>query len=288
MPKTIVVLDVEHFSEWVLCTVPDSTTQYALNDRWNLVSVPLVVSDYSKTALYPSAISNAFAYEGSYVVKPALENGRGYWLKFKGAQFNPITGTQLPAVQETVSTGWNLIGSLSQSIPVTQVTSEPAGIVTSQFFGYQGYYQVANTIEPGKAYWVKVNQSGHLTLSSSSIQPGLAAIRIVPTSELPPAPPEAQIANLTPHIPTEFGVEQNYPNPFNPTTEIRYRIRDAGYVSVRVFDVLGKEVATLVNENKSPGEYSVTWDATAFSSGIYFCNIKAGTFSDVKKLVVMK
>ncbi len=287
-PKEIVVKDVDHFSEWVLCTVPETTAQYALNDRWNLVSVPLVVSDYSKNALYSSAISNAFAYEGSYVVKPTLENGRGFWLKFNGAQINPITGTQLPAVQETVSTGWNLIGSLSQSIPVTQVTSDPAGIVTSQFFGYQGIYQATNTIEPGNAYWVKVNQSGRLTLSSFSIPPGLTAIRIVPTTDLPPSPPESEISNPKSAIPMEFSLEQNYPNPFNPLTVIRYQLIVNSFVTLKVYDLLGQEVATLVDGIQDAGYKSVSWNATNVPSGVYICRLTAGSFVEVRRMIMTK
>ncbi len=81
---------------------------------------------------------------------------------------------------------------------------------------------------------------------------------------------------------------QNYPNPFNPTTEFRYKIRDAGYVSLKVVDVLGREVATLVNSEKQPGEYSVTWDAGSFASRVYFYRMATGSYVGIQKMILMK
>lgn len=89
-------------------------------------------------------------------------------------------------------------------------------------------------------------------------------------------------------VQSEFRLCQNYPNPFNPTTEIRYRISEVSHVTLKVFDVLGREVATLVNEVKAPGEYEVQFDAGALSSGIYFYRLTSGNFSSTKKLVLMK
>ena len=81
---------------------------------------------------------------------------------------------------------------------------------------------------------------------------------------------------------------QNYPNPFNPTTEIRYGIRDAGYVTLTVYDVLGKEVATLVNETKAAGRYVVTFDAAKLPSGVYFYRLIAGSSVEMKTMMVVK
>jgi hypothetical protein len=88
--------------------------------------------------------------------------------------------------------------------------------------------------------------------------------------------------------PTTTSLSQNYPNPFNPSTEIRYSIRDGGPVTLKMFDVLGREVAVLVNEEKEPGEYLVNWNAENFASGMYFYELKAGSFRDVKKLVLVR
>ncbi|MBK7379471.1 MAG: T9SS type A sorting domain-containing protein [Ignavibacteriales bacterium] len=94
-------------------------------------------------------------------------------------------------------------------------------------------------------------------------------------------------------FPEIFSLEQNYPNPFNPTTRIKFEIpgqaRNANtLVTLKVYDVLGNEVAILVNEEKPAGKYEVTFDASQLSSGIYFYTLKAGTFVETKKLILLK
>jgi hypothetical protein len=89
-------------------------------------------------------------------------------------------------------------------------------------------------------------------------------------------------------LPRDYSLSQNYPNPFNPSTAISYQLPAKSFVSLKVFDMLGREVATLVNEVKTAGTYSTTWNASGFGSGIYFCKMQAGSFSETKKLVLMK
>jgi flagellar hook assembly protein FlgD len=83
-------------------------------------------------------------------------------------------------------------------------------------------------------------------------------------------------------------LDQNYPNPFNPTTVITYQLFTYGYTTLKVYDVLGREVATLVDGEKSAGVHAVSWDASHLSSGAYFYRLKVGDFSDVKKMIHMK
>jgi len=89
-------------------------------------------------------------------------------------------------------------------------------------------------------------------------------------------------------VPSEFSVEQNYPNPFNPSTTITYRISTASQVSLLVYDVLGRIVATLVDARVQPGSYQTTFDASALSTGIYFYRLKAGDFTQSRKMVLLK
>lgn len=86
----------------------------------------------------------------------------------------------------------------------------------------------------------------------------------------------------------KFELHQNYPNPFNPTTNIRYRIAKNSFVTLKIYDLLGKEVATLVNGNQNAGTYEVNLNGENLSSGMYFCKIISGDFTDVKKLVLIK
>jgi subtilisin family serine protease len=91
-------------------------------------------------------------------------------------------------------------------------------------------------------------------------------------------------------LPRNFSLEQNYPNPFNPSTQIRYTLPQnfKGTVSLTVFDVLGKKVATLVNEQQTEGTFTASWNAASSASGVYFCILRAGSFFDVKKMILMK
>jgi len=86
----------------------------------------------------------------------------------------------------------------------------------------------------------------------------------------------------------EYSLSQNYPNPFNPITTIAYSIKHDGLVSLKVYDVLGNEVASLVNDNQAAGNYSVQFDASDLPSGIYFYKLISGNFISVKKLILMK
>ncbi|MGA9406469.1 MAG: phospholipase D-like domain-containing protein [Bacteroidota bacterium] len=96
------------------------------------------------------------------------------------------------------------------------------------------------------------------------------------------------VKSFTDDTPTKYGLEQNYPNPFNPSTRIQFSIVDVRSVSVKVYDILGREVATLVNEKMNPGVYTISWNAARFSSGIYFVRLQTGNFSAVRKVVLMK
>jgi len=83
-------------------------------------------------------------------------------------------------------------------------------------------------------------------------------------------------------------LEQNYPNPFNPSTTIQFTLPSRSFVSLKVFAVIGREVATIVSEELSAGSYSRTWNAANMSSGIYFYRLQAGTFTETKKLILLR
>lgn len=88
--------------------------------------------------------------------------------------------------------------------------------------------------------------------------------------------------------PTTFFLAQNYPNPFNPSTVINFQITFSSFVTLKVYDVLGREVATLVNERLGPGSYESTFNAGGLASGVYFYRLQAGTFVNVRKLLVLR
>jgi len=88
--------------------------------------------------------------------------------------------------------------------------------------------------------------------------------------------------------PVAFSLVQNYPNPFNPSTVISYQLPENGTVTLKVYDVLGNEVATLVNEEKPAGLYELTWNAESLPSGVYFYKLQAGSFIETKKMILLK
>ena len=103
----------------------------------------------------------------------------------------------------------------------------------------------------------------------------------------PPELPKHYLAEEK-QIPTEYLLGQNYPNPFNPVTQISYALPEAGYITLKVYDVLGREAALLVDEFKEAGYYEATWDATNIPSGVYFYKLTVSSFTSVKKMILMR
>jgi len=89
-------------------------------------------------------------------------------------------------------------------------------------------------------------------------------------------------------IPERFKLEQNFPNPFNPVTQIKYALPKDEFVKITVFDILGQNVVTLINKNQKAGSYYIEFDGTGFASGLYLYKIEAGSFTDVKKMILVK
>ena len=89
-------------------------------------------------------------------------------------------------------------------------------------------------------------------------------------------------------MPNENSLLQNYPNPFNPVTNFKFQIVKPGLVTLKIYDMLGKEVSTIVNEELKAGYYSYKWDASKLASGIYFYRITAGSYTEVKKMLMIK
>ena len=100
--------------------------------------------------------------------------------------------------------------------------------------------------------------------------------------------PTSVSKNNESQLPDGFSLSQNYPNPFNPVTIIKYTIAKEAFVSLKVYDVLGKQIASLVNDHKQPGNYEVNFDGSSLASGIYYYRLTAGSFSETKKFVLAK
>ena len=89
-------------------------------------------------------------------------------------------------------------------------------------------------------------------------------------------------------LPENFKLEQNFPNPFNPETSIRFSIANEQNVTLKIFDMQGKEAAVLINETLQAGNYTINWNAAQFASGVYYCRLQAGSYFETKRMILMK
>ncbi|MBK8553873.1 MAG: T9SS type A sorting domain-containing protein [Ignavibacteria bacterium] len=96
------------------------------------------------------------------------------------------------------------------------------------------------------------------------------------------------VSTINSGIPENFSLSQNYPNPFNPTTNLEFGISDLGFVTLKVFDIQGKEVSTLVNEKMNPGTYKIEFDGKGLPSGVYFYKLETAGFADTKRMILLK
>jgi len=152
----------------------------------------------------------------------------------------------------------------------------------------------------GSTYWVNDLYSdentqvlgGELQNFSVTLPAYGSAIFTISTIEenvvLPPIPPIVSVEDVKNLKPEDYNLFQNYPNPFNPSTTIRYSIVNADVVRIKIYDVLGREVMTLVDEFKQSGSYEVRYDATGLASGIYLYRIESGNFVQTKKMILLK
>lgn len=99
---------------------------------------------------------------------------------------------------------------------------------------------------------------------------------------------DSTIISSTSQLPSDYYLDQNYPNPFNPTTSINFSLPRNEFITLKIFDILGREVAILVKEEKTAGSYIFNFDASKLSSGIYFYSITAGNFHQTRKMILTK
>jgi hypothetical protein len=138
-----------------------------VNAGWNFLSVPKLSTDMSVEYLFPTRISNVFSFNQTiYNIIDVVENGVGYAVKFNSLQYILITG-QSVSFPIQVSSGWNIIGPFDIDIPINQISTNPPGIIISNFFGYNGIqYETSTILKVGKGYWIKVNEDGQINLNT--------------------------------------------------------------------------------------------------------------------------
>ncbi len=494
--------------------LPMITSEFSTMAGWNMVSVPVAMDDMTAAALFPDATTSIYAFDNGYTPVTDLMNGTGYWAKFDDVVNHSFTG--MPVTDPVaISEGWNMIAAYDIEVPVAGITTDPAGLIASNFFGFDGQYFTPDNLVAGMGYWVKSTGDGVLQFNLTKNAPvevnntvaffeiAIAAtdgnasydmmVGIDPAAtegidaalmeaELPPAPPagifdsrmvfadgvtsslydfrtgdinmngtvthkiqwqlgtgteftatiaipevtgtiemtvqdpfggvlvsetimdgettpvvvtntsltsldvtivytapipvefttfaanvagekveltwetatetnnkgfeverssddvsftsigfvdgngtsaEAHSYSFVDHhatsgtyyyrlkqidfdgtyaysntvevdfVPTEFSLGQNYPNPFNPTTKIKFALPVAAKVSVKVYNVIGQQIAELINGQFELGLHEVSFNASLLSSGVYFYTIEAAgvdgqSFGTTKKMMLMK
>ncbi len=151
-----------------------------------------------------------------------------------------------------------------------------AGVPRASFSHTRGY-----AVSAGSYSFYAVAQN-YVDLGGS----GVASIYASLTAKFYPNNPVG--VRETVNNPVKFSLEQNYPNPFNPTTAIKYSIPQSSKVTIKVFDVLGNEIQTLVNEEKSAGSYELNWNASNLSSGVYYYQMTAGNYISTRKMILLR
>jgi hypothetical protein len=164
------------------------------------------------------------------------------------------------------------------------------GSSVSRFF-YSGEFATVKYDKNGNELWAVRNASGDFggtalaldTLNNVYVAGSItASYALLKYSQM--------ITGITdpPEVPLSYSLSQNYPNPFNPETHIAFDIPRSGFVTLRVYDITGREAAALVNENRQAGRYIVSWNAVNFASGVYFYKIEAGDFIQTKRMLLVK
>ncbi|MFQ5583267.1 MAG: lamin tail domain-containing protein [Calditrichia bacterium] len=268
-----------------------------------------------------------FGFNGSYFNSDTLFPGNGYWVRTTAAgqinlgttksansvaPFNKLLNTtQYPELKITNPEG--AAQTLYFNVDITEPGEKlsfslpplpPAGAFDARF---AGDYRVSESDDA----MIQIQSTAYpLTISASNLQAGngnaYALIELIngKEGEIHPLSDGGKIEIDNPrvnalklskikNIPVTFAVEQNYPNPFNPSTTIKYALPNSAKVEIQVYNTIGQKVKTLLSENQEAGFYKIAWDATndaglRVGSGIYFYTVKAGEYSAVKKMILMK
>ncbi|GEM_PF-5038714 len=233
-----------------------------LRSNWNLVSVPVQVSDYHKAALWPNASDGPWAYSsGTYVFTNPVFSGAGYWVRNPFLQNVVYFGAGLTSIDIPVVQGWNLIGSISTPVQRTAITSSPSGIVSSSnLYAYQSGtgYVTSDAINPGSGYWVKATQNGTISLSAS-------ASPAPPPPIVPQQPPPAPGAPPTPALSYPTNGSTNQPL----TLTLGWYASD-GATSYRLQLATDSNFSALVYDNASITSTSQSVGPVSYSTRYYW------------------
>lgn len=293
------------------------SAQITLEEGWNLigsVSAPLPAS--AVTTDPPGILDSRFwSYDHGYTVVDTLRPFGGYWVKASQPGSMTLGGIQSTAIarrntpddrasltitfrdQEGNSQDLHLFDSIAGP-PVPGFMEAPPEFEQALRVTFDGS-RIGEIVRPEKSFPIRISGASFpVTVrwtTSSSLRALLGidgtwvemkkegkATVTSPASRILIRPGESSV------VPQGYELNQNFPNPFNPTTKISFTIGQTSVATLNVYDLLGRTVATLVNETKQPGTYEVQWDATNQPSGVYCCRLQAGSFTETRELVLLK
>jgi hypothetical protein len=165
-------------TRWGFRTAAPETVVFHFAADWNMISLPLLTDSARMSTLFPTAAA-WFAYDPGtgYHATDTLIVGQGYWLKFNSAQDVPVIGSVVLRDTIAVQAGWNLIGSITDSVPTSSITTIPPGLISAPIYGFDATYVAADAIVPTKGYWVKVAVPGQIVLSGGTLRTNQARTR---------------------------------------------------------------------------------------------------------------
>ncbi|MBI4810604.1 MAG: T9SS type A sorting domain-containing protein, partial [Ignavibacteriales bacterium] len=296
---------------------------FQVSAGWNLIgtiSKPVATSNIVKSP--GLTIGDFYKYSEGYSVATTITAGRGYWVKVnQSGTLRLIASESIPKIAEidysslnklviSDNSGWTqtlyidseeklMAANLDESelppaAPYFDARFKNTGSMVAKYpdtLKENAIYEYPITIF-SEAYPIKINweitepPDKSLSLKSNGktlcVMEGRGSISLKNTTGL------AVTLGNQDNLPKEFALEQNYPNPFNSSTIIRYQIPFSCWVTLKLYNVLGQEVTTLVDEMQEAGYKSVEWDASGVSSGIYFYKLTAGNYISIKKMILIR
>lgn len=282
-----------------------------LNTGWNLIGPYEMGLSVNALTTTPQNILSSFffGYENGYRIPTSLEVGKGYWVKANQAGViniptgsgKIIAGTESPINKNwskiTVTDAKGVMGTLYLSKEEKNAEkyelppAPPSGIFDVRWSDHSSLAigKLNELVINGAEYPITIKVDGTDIKVRDKVSGSIINKQLRKGESLIIANKNIERLEVEEaHIPLTYELFQNYPNPFNPVTIIKYQIPENGKVTIKIFDVLGRVVETLVDVQKEAGSYSIEWNGSKNSSGVYFYQLQTGKYNSVKKMLMMK
>jgi hypothetical protein len=272
---------------------------------WYPVGISNRLPSDSLNAIVP--VASALTWDPatrSYVRAATLDSIRGYWLEVTNPVHEVAAGPAIGEYHVHLQPGWHLVAGPAPGVRFTSPADNPDSAVVGAYrwdAGSQTYVE-ADSLLPGAPYWVGVLEACDLSVVQRESATNVPVVQsrnqklaafVAAHGALPPLPP-AFVLGVQPSVPRlAFVLRQNQPNPFSRRTLVRFTVPRAEHVRIEVFDIAGRRVADLLNQQVAAGEHEVEWDGQVQGSGrqgsgVFFCQMRAGPFRSVRKMILVR